>query len=340
MNASAAGWFDAIPPRWRHGLQLALAVLLAFGASASLRLPEHFWAVMSALIVVRPNTGSTLGAGWDRVKGTLSGTVFGLAGVWLHHTQVASSYAMLATLSIVAALALASAVVPGLRSAPISALIILDSSGIAGRSALAVAGLRAVEIGVGVAAGIAVSLVAFASDARGEFDAACARWLRDAATRVHDDVLGIGVPPDDRAEAIRKALREIGVLAVGADREQALLRRIARLRRREPVGPAIDRVAIGRLLLRLSSDLTALVRTVTTAPHAVAPAQRARIAEACLRALGTSADRIDRDGGLDLQPLRALSSADAADAWTAPTARLVVQDLAQLRRLYGAPESA
>ena len=57
----------------RYGARLASAVLLSFAASALLRLPEGFWAVMSALIVVRPDTGSTLGAGWDRVRGALGG---------------------------------------------------------------------------------------------------------------------------------------------------------------------------------------------------------------------------------------------------------------------------
>jgi uncharacterized membrane protein YccC len=57
----------------RYGARLAAAVLLSFAVSALLRLPEGFWAVMSALIVVRPDTGSTLGAGWDRVRGALGG---------------------------------------------------------------------------------------------------------------------------------------------------------------------------------------------------------------------------------------------------------------------------
>ena len=44
--------------RGRHGVQLALAVLAAYAISASFGLPESLWAVMSALIVVRPNTGT------------------------------------------------------------------------------------------------------------------------------------------------------------------------------------------------------------------------------------------------------------------------------------------
>lgn len=324
-----ARWFDSVPAPWRHGLQLALAVVLAFGASATLHLPEHFWAVMSALLVVRPSTGSTLGAGWSRVKGTFSGTAIGLAGVWMHHVGIGSPYL---TLAIVAALALASAVVPALRSAPISALIVLDSSGIAGKSALAVAGMRAVEIGIGVVAGMLVSLVAFASHARSQFDASCARFLRDAATRVHDDVLDLPSREIDRAEGIRGALREIATLAVGADREHRLLTRVARLMRRAAPHPAVDRAALARLLTRTSSDLTALVRSTATAPRGVDPAMRALVAEAVARALGSVADGFEGRGPIDLQPLRSLSSPDAPDPWIAPTARLVLQDLAQLRR--------
>ena len=40
----------------RHGLQLGVAVVLSYLASAAAGLPEGFWAVMSTLIVVRPET--------------------------------------------------------------------------------------------------------------------------------------------------------------------------------------------------------------------------------------------------------------------------------------------
>ena len=63
------------------GLQLAAAVLLAWVLSAAARLPEGLWAVMSALIVARPHGGAALGAGWDRVKGTLIGSAVGIAAL-------------------------------------------------------------------------------------------------------------------------------------------------------------------------------------------------------------------------------------------------------------------
>lgn len=45
--------------RQHHGLQLAAAVLAAYGLATLLRLPEQLWAVMTTLIVMRPNSGGT-----------------------------------------------------------------------------------------------------------------------------------------------------------------------------------------------------------------------------------------------------------------------------------------
>ena len=72
------------PGRWRAGAQLAAAVAIAWGVSHLIGLPESFWAVMSVLIVMRPSAGSTLEAGWDRVRGTFAGALAGLTTGWLH----------------------------------------------------------------------------------------------------------------------------------------------------------------------------------------------------------------------------------------------------------------
>ena len=110
---------------WTHAAQLGAAVGLAWGASALLHRPEGFWAVMSALIVLRPTAGATLGAGWDRIRGTLAGTLLGLAGVALRHLHGFDVTAT--TLVLVGLLAAASALLPWLRSAPITALIVLGT---------------------------------------------------------------------------------------------------------------------------------------------------------------------------------------------------------------------
>jgi uncharacterized membrane protein YccC len=54
--------FAADRARIHHGLQLAAAIVLAYGVSTLLGLPESFWAVIRALIVLRPSAGATLDA--------------------------------------------------------------------------------------------------------------------------------------------------------------------------------------------------------------------------------------------------------------------------------------
>ncbi|HEY2256680.1 MAG TPA: FUSC family protein, partial [Variovorax sp.] len=154
--------FDA--EKRHHGAQLAAAVLLAYLVSALLRLPEHLWAVMSTLIVMRPNTGGTWEAGLNRACGTMIGALGGLAGVWLEHHGVP---ALATLLAIVAGLSFASAANAALRSAPVAALIILGAGDLPGHSALQVAALRVgqILIGVTVAMGIALASSRHRADA-------------------------------------------------------------------------------------------------------------------------------------------------------------------------------
>ena len=322
-------------PDWRHGTRLSIAVVIAFTVSIAFGLPENFWAVMSALIVVRPTAGSTLGAGWDRVRGTLGGTVIGLAGVWLHHVGVGSQLGMLGIIAIVAFL---SAVVPALRAAPISALIILTSGGIAGHSALDVAGLRAIEIAIGVATGVAVSLVAFTTHARERFADACAFRLRETARETIEDLTGAvdAAMRDGRREHTRAALREIAELAVGADREARWLTSLGRRGT-----PTIDRVACARVMTRISSDVSAVVRTAGCTPTSLdADSRRALCDDVCDALLATSSLFRTEPGDAThtmagLRRRAAHRSETPNDGWIAGASHLLLQDLMHLRRLYG-----
>jgi len=304
-------------PQARHGWQLLAAVAVSYGVSNMLGLPESLWAVMSALIVVRPTTGASLGVGWDRVWGTALGAGFALAGVWLHHVGVATP---MATLAIVGALAFGSATLPALRSAPITALIVLGSGGMAGHTALQLALLRVLEISVGVATGLAISLLGVLSRAAGRFDAACAAILRQLA-RDAGGSLGPEKPVDREIAitAARTALRELAVLADAADREDRWFRsaRAGEHRHRQAA----------RLMARTSHDAGLFGRL---AVPAVDEAARAELANAVATALASTADALEGHGAQQLGQLR---PACMQSPWAAPAAKLLSQDLIGLMRL-------
>ncbi len=330
MNAAAVA-----PAReaadWPHAAQLGAAVVIAWGASALLHLPEGFWAVMSALIVLRPTAGATLGAGWDRVRGTVAGTLIGLAGIGLRH--VPGTEGPLATLAIVVLLAAAGALVPWLRSAPITALIVLGSAGAAHHSALQVAALRATEIGIGIATGALLSLASLRRPTGRRFDAACARALRRIAAQVRRD---FGDPLPEPAERegqtaeLRQTLRALAVQAVGVEREARLMARLCR----QPA--ASEPVRAARIVARTLHDATLFTRLAAARRAEEPEPDYAAIRDAIAGALEATADHLAAGTPLGETLLReharrAVAAARGA-AWVQPAARLVMQDLAALSR--------
>jgi uncharacterized membrane protein YccC len=332
MQARAMSSSDAAD--WTHAAQLGAAVGLAWGVSALLRLPEGFWAVMSALIVLRPTAGATLGAGWDRIRGTLAGTLLGLAGVALRHVHGFDGIAT--TLLLVGLLAGASALLPWLRSAPITALIVLGSGSLAQHSALQVAALRAVEIGIGVGIGLLVSFASLWQATARRFDAACAQVLRQIAEQVRRD---FAAPPleseerERRMDALRTELRALAVLAVGAQREA----RIASWLRRRPAQR--DPVRMARIAARTLRDAGAFARHAALRradePHADSTALAAGVAGA----LEAAASHLEGGPPLDQAARRAHGRAIASTAlganWVQPSMRLLMQDLAALTKRAG-----
>ncbi len=336
---AARGWSGNALPGWRHGVQLAVAVALAWLASYALHLPEGFWAVMSALIVARPTTGSTLGAGWDRVRGTFAGTVFGLAGAWAAHHGLGGPVAVL---SMLAAVAFASAVVPGLRSAPISALIVLTAGGIPGHSAFDVALLRVLEIAIGVTVGLGVSLAGLAAQARHRLQGECAAVLRQIAVRCRAD-LATAPTPEAREEAgtqQRLALRELTILAMAADREEQVLSRWQRLRGKTPEATARDGILHQRrvrLLVRIAHDAGSFARLAEVFGDKAPPEVWAALGQRIGTALETAAAALEATGPASFDGLRSYLRADDAAApdlplrsFALPAARLMLQDLSRL----------
>ncbi|MES2184401.1 MAG: FUSC family protein [Pseudomonadota bacterium] len=339
--AARSGWFAATLPDWRHGVQLAAAVALSWLASAALHLPEGFWAVMSALIVVRPTAGSTLGAGWDRVRGTFAGTALGLAGAWLAHHGAGSSTALLGMVTLVA---FASAVVPGMRSAPISALIVLTSSGIPGHSAFDVALMRVLEIAIGVAVGLGVSLAGLAAQARHRLQPACAAVLRQIAAQCRQELGGSDPAPASHEAArtqLRTALRELTILAMAADREEQLIARWHRIRGAAPALPADKLYGLHlrrvRLLTRIAHDAGSFARLAEVFADKAPLDAWAALGQRVGTALDTAAAGLETQSPASFDGLRSYLRAEDAAApdlpvrtFALPAARLLIQDLSRL----------
>jgi uncharacterized membrane protein YccC len=264
-----ASKFSFTPENRHHGLQLAAAVLLSYGVAWLLNLPEQLWAVMSTLIVMRPQTGATLEAGGDRLLGTLAGILCALAGVALHHWGIGG---LGVTLAVVALLAYASAMTSGLRSAPVAALIVLSGGAIPGHSAWQVAGLRLVQIGIGVAVALAISLLSARYRAAQRLHAGsaallrqCARLLVPAGDGGAKAEEGARQPaPEDTQDAAGAALRtavgRLTLLAASADREGRLFRQA------QPAGDGNHHRRIAGLLRRVVQDAALLARVLHGLP--------------------------------------------------------------------------
>lgn len=319
--------------RWRPGVQLAAAVALAWAVASALRLPESFWAVMSVLIVMRPSAGSTLDAGWDRVRGTAAGALCGLAGVYLQHHGVP---ALPVTLAIVMLLAFAGAAVPGLRSAPVAALIILSAGGIAGHSALQVALLRMAQIGIGVGVALAVSTFMSEYHAGVRFDEGCAALLRGIAKRM----AGAQRPAEAQAERIHAATRaslgRLALLAGSADLEARWWRRGAAA---GGVGTARAYRDKARLAARIFQDAVVLDRVFRQAKGAQADPFWRDAAQAAGAAVAGMAEALAGKGAPDLADLARVATvqATASNALLIAPLSLLLDDLQRMQRCIAAP---
>jgi uncharacterized membrane protein YccC len=327
--AALAGRLPFDAERRHHGLQLAAVVLLAYAVSALLGLPEHLWAVMSALIVLRPNSGATWEASWDRTRATLIGALAGLLGVFLEHH---GSPAQATLLAIVAALGFASAASPAFRSAPVAALIILSAGDLAGHSALQVAALRVAQILIGVAVAMAVATVSSRYRAAERFCAGCAALLRQAGRQLQQPPAARSPAQAEQATAaVRHALARLSVLADSADRESRLFGR-----RRAAAGADRHRRAAA-LAVRIVQDaalLQRLLRAEAAASQDAGHREVARIAGAALAGIAALVD--SRGQPVDGSTAAPMPQAAVGTDLAAPL-RLLLDDVRQLDDWFRLP---
>jgi uncharacterized membrane protein YccC len=301
------------PQSVRHAARMTIAAVLAFTAAWAFHLPQGYWSVITAIVVMQGSVGGTLGASLDRLLATTAGAVAG--GIWVSIGVHLPIPEVLLLILAVAPMALLAAQRPAFRLAPITAVIVL--LGASGANGLLIAFHRVAEIAVGCLIGGLTAQFVFPDRARAAIEAgaagvleglgavAAAHLTREAPVRI-----------DALNDVARKHITAIATAAAEEARERAL-----HLRTGPPAAPLL------RTLRRVRSDVAMLGRAMdadTRAEGATASqvvAQHFADAARFLRGVGPRPSLASLDATIGTIP------ADSALAFALLTLR---RDLAEL----------
>ena len=172
--------------RRAYRAQLRFSVRVTVAAISALLIAQFFslplrglWVVLTATVVTQLSVGGSLGASLEYFLGTLGGAIYGgLVGVLIPHTTELAQIVVVAL--SVAPLAFAAALNPNFRVAPFSAVLVLLISDQLGEGPIQSALTRLLEVALGGAVAVAVSLLIFPERAH--------RLALEAASRVLDEM--------------------------------------------------------------------------------------------------------------------------------------------------------
>jgi hypothetical protein len=144
----------------KHALKTAVAAMVAMLTSRALGITDSSWAVISAVIVMQVNLGSSLSASRSRILGTTIGALVGAAGVWVLGVTPWSVGAMLiVTILLCTSLRLED----GYRLAAATTAIVMLAEG---PDVWSVGFYRFVNVILGILAAVAVSMFLWPSRAK------------------------------------------------------------------------------------------------------------------------------------------------------------------------------
>jgi uncharacterized membrane protein YccC len=256
MAVAPLRFLRAHPAELRHALRVGVAVAAAYGVIKLLGLPQGWWAVITALLVVQTSIGGSFKAALDRLWGTIAGAIYGaLVAIVIPHT---TDWGLAAAIILaILPLAYLAAVNIAFRVAPVTALIVLlPIYGHAGNPLISAAD-RIIEIIIGNVVALAVTLVILPARAHGQLREAAARVARLNADLLDMLIAGLfdaGRPGLQAMHAsIRAALKRSETAAEEAARERQM--RVSDERDPEPVIRTLyrvrhDLVMIGRATAR------------------------------------------------------------------------------------------
>jgi uncharacterized membrane protein YccC len=218
------GWVVTNAAALRLCFRMTVAGLLAYVLAELFALPQGYWAVFSAIIIMQASVGGSIKATTDRLIGTVGGAVAGGAVAYLFPHTSALSLGVALVIALVP-LMLVAALWPNYRIAPLTAVIVLLTPGAQQLGPLDSAFYRIVEITLGSFVGLGVSLVLLPARAHALVVSAAARMLGHLADLL-GDWLAVLVGSGDRAritqlqDDIRGGMARLEIVAGEARQER------------------------------------------------------------------------------------------------------------------------
>jgi len=241
------------PPMWKAGVQVAVAGVVAFLIAHYTKLPQGYWAVITAVMIVQASIGASINAAADRIVSTSVGTIIGyLVAVSVPSTFVGTVAGLFIAL---VPLAMMAAKNPSYRIAPLTAAILFIAA--PSHASVFLSGLhRVIEITIGSVIGVAVAFLVFPSRAETTLRKEAGKAIALLAELFTLEVEGLDHPDDkagkDQIAATKAQLgkhyRTIDTLTKAVEKEQQ-----SRLSEGQ-----IDPRRLGRDLQRLNAAVTFL----------------------------------------------------------------------------------
>ncbi|MFG1416218.1 FUSC family protein [Xanthobacter sp. V0B-10] len=282
------------PSHYKLGLKAAVAALVSYGLAYGLKLPNGYWAVLTAILVVQSTIGASLSVAVDRTLGTVVGGVAGVAAATLAGPSTVLTFVALGGAVILTSTLAAKH--SSFKLAPVTAVIVLLSD--PSHVDPWISGLhRVLEIGIGGVVGVLCALLVLPARAVFFLFPHCATAVRLCAALLalgRDGLLGRGLDAarmDALNASARKALR-------AADA------RIAEARAERALSGHRDPTEVVRACRRLWHSVIILLRGTDTAlaerlVKLLGPGLDAAVAGLCTY-MEAAARHLDGEAGVDL----------------------------------------
>jgi uncharacterized membrane protein YccC len=260
-----SGWIERAGERFgaraaelKLALRVTIAGTLAFAVTRFFDLPQGYWAVITAVVVMQASVGGSLKAAAERFTGTLAGAIYGgaVAAALPHDSTLSLGITIVLALF---PLALLAAIKPAYRVAPITSLIMLLPPTGQAIGPLASAIDRVLEIMLGSVVGVVVSL--FVLPARAH------TLMTEAAARVvslNADLISVFIDELTAGSKGRAALQKLHPQIRSALKKAEAAAEEAARERRSHLTEAPDPEPLVRTLYRVRHDLVMIGRAASS----------------------------------------------------------------------------